>query len=897
MTVNLSLLGGAGWQFSDNNGSPLSGGLLYTYQAGTTTPQATYTSNTGVTAQTNPIVLDSAGRIAGGEIWLTQGQDYKFVLKTSAGATIGTYDNVPGANDFSSLAAPTSSSLIGYLPTGTNAVATTVQAKLREIVSIADFGAVGDWNGSTGTDNTALIQNALNSGATSIEIPNDGTYAWNGALIVPSNVSLFGGQMFAISVAATIRMTGSNSVVRDVEFSGTMSDAQYVSTISSATSYFSSSSVLTDENFTPIGTLGAGKISVNALTLVPFVDTGATTTRVLSSKFTLNVAKRYVIDIENDVVTSGYIASQIKFRAYDAGGNLIVGSASQTVDANGVYNYTLPATYASGNYLFLENAAFLEVSFAVSRLAEQVAGNSCVFDMSKIKVYELINDFATLAKVSNDDFYVVSAEGTNNTIQNCTFKNLPSLGARARSSVNARLLNNTAFNCLSGFNVTNTSNTMLYGNLAIASFENLGQRAFRYKGFGGIDAPGLQIINNVSDGYFWGYEIISSASPLTMLDCSVQNNVSNSIATAFSFGGYTNTIFSGNSGNIGELGEYVFEFPGQNTNCSISNNTFLSTNQHGPSFGIAGFGAEALNPNTKISNNTITAGTGIYGIIVAPNTINDYQGIVISGNTINYSALGIFSNIGGILITENTLRALNIGSNNEFVRAACYVVGNSYIYPATISNNSIVTLDGYALTGNNVRLVNIFDNLISHLNSSAVAVSFSHFPAIPSIFKCLNNNFDIVDSTLAIAFTGTFVVGDSIVISGNRNSQGYTITPNCSFAERGSDPLMFLGNTAVTAGNFSVTLCPAPSGVYDIAVSVDNGDRNHMITRSCSYMYSVASVNTLNNIVNLQDVTTGTVITSMVLAVSAGNLVLSGTASSGTSVRYVANLYKLLVWS
>jgi hypothetical protein len=96
MTVNLSLLGGAGWQFSDNNGSPLSGGLLYTYQAGTTTPQATYTSNTGVTAQTNPIVLDSAGRIAGGEIWLTQGQDYKFVLKTSAGASIGTYDNITG---------------------------------------------------------------------------------------------------------------------------------------------------------------------------------------------------------------------------------------------------------------------------------------------------------------------------------------------------------------------------------------------------------------------------------------------------------------------------------------------------------------------------------------------------------------------------------------------------------------------------------------------------------------------------------------------------------------------------------------------------------------------------------------------------------------------------------
>lgn len=98
MTVNLSLLGGAGWQFSDNNGVPLSGGLLYTYAAGTTTPETTYTSASGVTANTNPVVLDSAGRVQG-EIWLTQGQAYKFVLKTSANVSIGTYDNVPGAND------------------------------------------------------------------------------------------------------------------------------------------------------------------------------------------------------------------------------------------------------------------------------------------------------------------------------------------------------------------------------------------------------------------------------------------------------------------------------------------------------------------------------------------------------------------------------------------------------------------------------------------------------------------------------------------------------------------------------------------------------------------------------------------------------------------------------
>jgi len=92
--VSLSIFGGVGSQFFDNNGNPLSGGKIYTYEAGTTTPLATYTSSSGNTAHTNPIILDAAGRVpAGGEIWNAL-QLYKFVLKTSADVTIATYDNV-----------------------------------------------------------------------------------------------------------------------------------------------------------------------------------------------------------------------------------------------------------------------------------------------------------------------------------------------------------------------------------------------------------------------------------------------------------------------------------------------------------------------------------------------------------------------------------------------------------------------------------------------------------------------------------------------------------------------------------------------------------------------------------------------------------------------------------
>jgi hypothetical protein len=100
MSVNLSPFAGAGAQFFTDSGTPLTGGLLYSYAAGTTTPATTYTTNIGSVANSNPIVLDAAGRVQY-EIWLTAGASYKFVLKTSVGATIGTWDNIDGVNDVS----------------------------------------------------------------------------------------------------------------------------------------------------------------------------------------------------------------------------------------------------------------------------------------------------------------------------------------------------------------------------------------------------------------------------------------------------------------------------------------------------------------------------------------------------------------------------------------------------------------------------------------------------------------------------------------------------------------------------------------------------------------------------------------------------------------------------
>lgn len=98
---------GAGYQAFDTNGKPLNAGLLYTYAAGTTSPQSTYTTSSGLVANANPIVLgvdgrpQSSGNIV--EIWLTSGAAYKFTLTDILNNQISVNDNLTGTNDIATL--------------------------------------------------------------------------------------------------------------------------------------------------------------------------------------------------------------------------------------------------------------------------------------------------------------------------------------------------------------------------------------------------------------------------------------------------------------------------------------------------------------------------------------------------------------------------------------------------------------------------------------------------------------------------------------------------------------------------------------------------------------------------------------------------------------------------
>jgi hypothetical protein len=264
MAVNLSPVGGVAAQFFDNSGNVLTGGKLYTYLAGTTTPAVTYTTSAGNVPWSNPIILDAAGRVSGsGEIWLVDASQYKFILRDNNDVLIATYDNInginsnfvaftnqqeiqtatagqtvfnlstvqyqPGTNSLSvfvdgvnqygpgaqyayietdadtvtfvnglhvgalvkfttsqlnSSGASVDAQQVSYTPPFTNSVATNVEVKLSQYVSVEDFGAAGDGV----ADDTIAFQNAaayirsINGGT--LSLGNGKTY-----LVYPTSVS------------------------------------------------------------------------------------------------------------------------------------------------------------------------------------------------------------------------------------------------------------------------------------------------------------------------------------------------------------------------------------------------------------------------------------------------------------------------------------------------------------------------------------------------------------------------------------------------------------------------------------------------------------------------------------------------------------------------------------
>lgn len=245
MTVNLSPFANPGAQFFDDNGDPLSGGKIFTYAAGTTTPKATYTDFTGATPHANPIILDAAGRPPS-EVWLTYGDSYKFILKDSLDTLVGTFDNIDGIPPVNINLVRLYGSTSGYVelvapavagantvtfPAATGTVALTSNPTFTGTTAVATLTASGDITGSKtisgrllSASQTVSIDQYLYMGGTGqAKLPVGSTAQRAGAF---SGVGQISGTTLTITnvtagsiyIGATITGTGVTSGTRVTDF-------------------------------------------------------------------------------------------------------------------------------------------------------------------------------------------------------------------------------------------------------------------------------------------------------------------------------------------------------------------------------------------------------------------------------------------------------------------------------------------------------------------------------------------------------------------------------------------------------------------------------------------------------------------------------------------------------
>ena len=219
-TVNLSpVINGV--NVLDPTGLPLSGGLIYTYQAGSSSALPTYTTSSGNIANTNPIVLNPDGR-APNEIWLQSGYSYKFQIQTSAGVIVQTLDNlygIPQSSGGGGTSIPTGciiiwSGAIGAVPSGyllcdgTNG---TPDLRNSFILGAGNSYAVGQTGGST----DAIVVSHTHTATSTVTDPGHSHLVG-----IPDSG---GGSYFGLASA-----TGGNATNRDSLVTGLINSNTYV---------------------------------------------------------------------------------------------------------------------------------------------------------------------------------------------------------------------------------------------------------------------------------------------------------------------------------------------------------------------------------------------------------------------------------------------------------------------------------------------------------------------------------------------------------------------------------------------------------------------------------------------------------------------------------------------
>lgn len=155
-------------QFFDNNGQVLSGGQIFFYLPGTTTPKSTYQNSAGTVLNTNPVILDSSGR----------------AIIYGSGAYQETVEDANGNLIWSQITTDTSAT--GYSWAGTSGGTANAQTLTAPNFALTDGQIIGF---IAGHSNTGALTFTVNGGSpiNVVKATTSGSIALTGGEVVTGN--------------------------------------------------------------------------------------------------------------------------------------------------------------------------------------------------------------------------------------------------------------------------------------------------------------------------------------------------------------------------------------------------------------------------------------------------------------------------------------------------------------------------------------------------------------------------------------------------------------------------------------------------------------------------------------------------------------------------------------
>jgi len=198
-------------QFNDDC-TFLAGGLIWFYQAGTSTPLLAYTTPVADTAWSNPIQLDQRGE-TGGEIWLKSGSSYKIILEgppeygQAHGVVISTFDNITGVNDPGTT---TIQNWVAFTGTPTYISATSFSVTGDQRTTFLESRRLKTTN-TAGTIYSTVVSSAYATGVTTVTVSNDYGQALDSGLSAVSYGFVETGAVSSIPIAVNAGSAASGS--------------------------------------------------------------------------------------------------------------------------------------------------------------------------------------------------------------------------------------------------------------------------------------------------------------------------------------------------------------------------------------------------------------------------------------------------------------------------------------------------------------------------------------------------------------------------------------------------------------------------------------------------------------------------------------------------------------